>query len=353
MNKSLSLIIFFVGFLFIQSQELVQKKYSLSPEINENSGLLFFNGKIITHNDSGGQPILYQLNYETGTIERRVKISNAFNIDWEDITQDETHIYISDSGNNRGNRTNIKIYKISKKDFMNSETVIAKTIFYNYDNQKNFNSSSKNNFDAEALISYHDKLLIFSKNRGNNKTKIYELTKNPGNQSAKYLYTLDIDGQITGATKNDKDDVVLSGYTASLSPFVVILKEFKIGDRSFTRIDFSQFIGIANQMEGVTFVNENKLVFSREKFKKKIADFSINKPASVFATSLDKLIHWVDNNSNTDYQIERVTTDKGKTVLKKIDSIDFKQLKELPAGIYYTKLMYNPQLTINKELVVE
>lgn len=357
MNKSLFLILFFIGLLLCESQELVTKKFNLSSELNENSGLLFFNGTLITHNDSGGQPILYQLNTVTGAIERRVKISNAFNIDWEDLAQDEEYIYISDSGNNRGNRTNLKIYKVSKKDFLDNNTVVAKTIFYKYDNQKNYVRSSKTNFDAEALISFEDKLLIFSKNRGNNKTNIYQLDKKPGTQTAKYLYTLDIDGQVTGGTKNKKNEVVLSGYTSSLSPFMLVLKDFDLKSRSFTRLDFSQFLGVANQVEGITFVNDSVLNFSRERFKKKIAGFSINKPATVFEFNLNDLINVISETSNKeDFDsnlITRITDEKGKTILKKKDTINSSKIKKLPSGIYYSKIKFNDQITTNKKIIID
>ncbi len=357
MNKRLFLIVFFIGFLFAESQELVTKKFNLPSELNENSGLLFFDGKLITHNDSGGQPILYQLNNTTGTIERRVRISNAFNIDWEDLAQDEDYIYISDSGNNRGNRTNLKIYKISKKDFLDNETVIAKTIFYKYDNQKNYMRSSKTNFDAEALISFEDKLLIFSKNRGNNKTNIYQLDKNPGTQTAKYLYTLDIDGQVTGGTKNKQNDLVLSGYTSSLSPFMLVFRGFDLKDRSFVRIDFSQFLGVANQVEGITFVNDSILNFSRERFKKKIAGFSLNKPATVFEFNLNDLENLISetlNNEDFDNSlITRITDEKGKTILKRKDTINSLKIKKFPSGIYYSKIKYNDQITTNRKMIID
>ena len=62
--------------------------YNLSTVINETSGLVYWKKKIWTHNDSGGEPAVYQLNRETGSIERTIIINNAINVDWEDIAQD-------------------------------------------------------------------------------------------------------------------------------------------------------------------------------------------------------------------------------------------------------------------------
>jgi hypothetical protein len=51
-------------------------------------GFSFYNNNIITHNDSGGQANLYEINASTGAVLRTVAITNATNVDWEDIAQD-------------------------------------------------------------------------------------------------------------------------------------------------------------------------------------------------------------------------------------------------------------------------
>jgi hypothetical protein len=54
----------------------------------------FYNNNIITHNDSGGQANLYEINASTGAVLRTVAITNATNVDWEDIAQDALLISI-------------------------------------------------------------------------------------------------------------------------------------------------------------------------------------------------------------------------------------------------------------------
>jgi hypothetical protein len=78
----------------------------------------FYNNNIITHNDSGGQANLYEINASTGAVLRTVAITNATNVDWEDIAQDALYIYIGDIGNNFGNRTDLKYIKFRKKTTM-------------------------------------------------------------------------------------------------------------------------------------------------------------------------------------------------------------------------------------------
>ncbi len=90
---------------------------------------------MITHNDSGGEPKLYEVDTLTGNVTREVLIQNATNKDWEDICHDETYIYIGDFGNNNNYRTDLKIYRITIEDYLNRDTVEADVIAFNYQDQ--------------------------------------------------------------------------------------------------------------------------------------------------------------------------------------------------------------------------
>ena len=114
MLKKSTFFLFFVltnCFVFSQVSNF-KEKFILPDEVKETSGLLFFNGKIITHKDSGNAANLYELDSVNGNILRIIAINSVTNTDWEDITQDENHIYIADIGNNNGNRTDLNIFKI-------------------------------------------------------------------------------------------------------------------------------------------------------------------------------------------------------------------------------------------------
>ena len=113
--KKFFYILFFIFSLSSLGQEYsLTEKFVLPSEVKETSGLIFLNGKIITHNDSGDDPNLYEVDTISGTISRIINITNATHIDWEDISQDNTHIYVADIGNNNGDRDNLIIYKILK-----------------------------------------------------------------------------------------------------------------------------------------------------------------------------------------------------------------------------------------------
>ena len=88
----------------------------LSDSIKETSGLIAFDNLLWTHNDDHDQTI-YGLD-SLGKIRKKIILDQAVNHDWEEISQDSTHLYIGDFGNNySGNRTNLKILKIEKSHF--------------------------------------------------------------------------------------------------------------------------------------------------------------------------------------------------------------------------------------------
>ena len=66
-----------------------------------------------TIEDSGNKNNLYGLN-KNGKTVKDIDISNASNIDWEDLTSDNSgNLYIGDFGNNSKNRDDFTIYKFS------------------------------------------------------------------------------------------------------------------------------------------------------------------------------------------------------------------------------------------------
>ncbi|MBL4643362.1 MAG: T9SS C-terminal target domain-containing protein, partial [Flavobacteriaceae bacterium] len=142
MKEKIVLICLFLICSSIEAQiENINSKYDLPNTVSETSGLLFYNGKLITHNDSGDNANLYELDTISGNITRTIHITNATNVDWEDITQDETYIYIGDFGNNNGNRQDLKIYRILKSDFNNGTSITSEVISFSYEDQVNFTTN--------------------------------------------------------------------------------------------------------------------------------------------------------------------------------------------------------------------
>ena len=244
---------------------------NLNTKLNETSGLLWWNNQVWTHNDSGGEPAIYAVNSSNGAVLKKVTVTNATNMDWEDITQDDTYIYIGDFGNNaNGNRTDLTIYKLKKLDVMNKTAVKATIIHFTYNDQTDFTPTGSNNtnFDCEALIAYGDSLFLFSKDWVDNKTRLYKLPKTPGTYTAINIGELNVQGLITGADiVADKRVIVLSGYNAAVTPFSYLLYDFA-GSHFFAankrKVSISQsFL----QAEGICSFSDTSFYMSNEKLQ--------------------------------------------------------------------------------------
>ena len=273
MKFQITLLFFLTAALNSMAQiNTAVEKFALPSSLSESSGIIFFNDKIITHNDSGGENKLFELDTISGSVTRNISISNATNVDWEDLTQDDNHIYIGDIGNNNGTRNDLKIYKIDKNDYLNSTSVTAETINFSYADQMDFTSNPNNTeWDAEALISFDENnLMLFSKNWVTNETLAYLIPKTPGSYSlSAQTSTLSSGGLITGGTYNPiTEKVFLIGYTEILIPFVWVCENF-LGDDIFSGNNNQTSLQAAfgqEQAEAIAFVNTNRYFITSESF---------------------------------------------------------------------------------------
>ena len=84
MKLKIVILTLLLGFNSAYSQNQIgdfKEKFELPERVKETSGLLFLDGKIITHNDSGDAANIYEIDSLSGIIVRTVSISNATNID--------------------------------------------------------------------------------------------------------------------------------------------------------------------------------------------------------------------------------------------------------------------------------
>lgn len=266
---------------------------TLSKELKESSALIYLQGHLISINDSGDKPVLYELDTLTGDIKRRVIVANATNHDWEALCFDDSCIYIGDIGNNRGARTDLKIYKLSISDYLNTpnDTVLVDTIRFRFSDQRIFNIDTTNH-DAEALIAYNDSLYLFTKNWGNTWTNIYALPKTPGNYNIKKTDSLNVEGLITAASYNmHNNNVLLVGLTAYY-PFLVEISnivENKFSSADVRKIPLEKLSDYSYQIESITPKNAHQYYMSSES----LGDDS----ATLYSVNLNGT--WVLNEPNT------------------------------------------------------
>ncbi|MGO3183006.1 MAG: T9SS C-terminal target domain-containing protein [Aequorivita sp.] len=242
--------------------------YELEDVLSETSGLIYWNDKLWTQNDSADNN-LYELNPSNGYITDSISLYPEINKDWEEISQDNNYFYVGDFGNNvNGNRTDLKIIRVSKTSILAGIPEMD-IINFTYENQIDFTPKGANNtdYDCEAFIITDDEIFLFTKEWISNKTRVYKLPKIPGTYQAELLDTFDIKGLVTGAVyKKDKGIIALSGYNNFLQPFVFLLYDFK--DEDFfggnkRKLDINLPF---HQVEGIT--TEDSLIYyiSNEKF---------------------------------------------------------------------------------------
>tara|TARA_X000001036_G_scaffold154558_2_gene146735 strand:- start:360 stop:1268 length:909 start_codon:yes stop_codon:yes gene_type:complete len=258
--KSCFLLIFVLTFFTTCEKKNIEIEITrLSKKINETSGLEIIDGNFITLNDSGDDPVLYTFN-KSGKNLSKILIKGAQNKDWESLASDKEYIYIGDIGNNKGNRRDLKIY------LTDLEFKLVDSINFNYKNQSKFKKKKKNKFDAEALVSLNDSLMIFSKNRKKLTTEGYALPKTPGSYSIKPKYSFDVDALITGGDYNSKLDLLaLVGYSYSIKKQYLFLIDKFSYKTSKDSVFAKHEIPITNaQIEAIKIIDEKNYWLTSE-----------------------------------------------------------------------------------------
>lgn len=246
------LVMFFVGLGFVRGQLEVEQITVLPESMNETSGLIYFNDALITHNDSGNSTELFEFDETNGEIIRTVNITNATNIDWEDLAQDENYIYIGDFGNNTGDRQDLVIYRVDKQEYITQNQVTATSISFVYEDQSEFTGTPNSDWDAEALFCMGDNLYVLTKEWQSLQTRLYRLPKLEGSASAELIEQYDIDGLVTGAVYNEEQNqLVVVGYSTLLFPFVLLADQVSSTGSFFEEVDKIELDIVPLQVEAI------------------------------------------------------------------------------------------------------
>jgi uncharacterized protein YjiK len=151
---------------------------------------------IWTIEDSGNDSDLLGLD-SSGKIVKKVAITNASNIDWEDLTSDKDgNIYIGDFGNNNEKRKHFRILKINHND-LDRKTAEAEIIDFTVPKKK----YSK---DFEAFFLYNNSFYIFSKET--KKFITLQVPNSPGKHKAVLRSDFNLDGKNNKITAADISD---------------------------------------------------------------------------------------------------------------------------------------------------
>lgn len=271
---------------------LASKIATLSEDLREISGMIYWNGKLYGHEDSGNDPVIYEMDAATGEISKKITLDVPLdNMDWEDITQDETYIYVGDFGNNSGTRHNLRIFRVAKSLIAAvtgaSATIPAvniETIHFTYSDQADFTSHpNATPYDCEAVI-YHDgNLHLFTKGWDGNGTRHYVLPALPGTQEATYLESFNTGTfRITSATKANDNAIALLGYEVAGYPSATlwIITGFDsyntlLSTGNKRRVGLGYVVNISTrdgvgQVEGIAAISQTKLLISNEYFTRTV-----------------------------------------------------------------------------------
>ena len=243
----------------LEAQTIVSE-IELPSSVYETSGLEKVENNLITLNDSGNQPLLYYLN-ESGELIIERNFGQIQNNDWEDLTVDDENIYIADIGNNFDTRKNLRIIKAPLDSADNSFEIIN---FY-YPEQEDFSFKQNSKFDAEGIISFKNKLLIFTKNRAKKITEIYELPKNPGNYKAELIGEINIESIVTGADYNKKLKLLVLTSTKDFNEYYIHkIKNFNISKLKNLKIDTYKIPIGKTQVESIKIIDKNNFWITSE-----------------------------------------------------------------------------------------
>lgn len=275
MKKSLLIVSSFVLLACQQqSDNDLNELYSLPKKLKEVSGITYFseNKLIYTLEDSGNKNAIYAINSQ-GKLDKTITITNAKNVDWEDITKDKKgNIYLGDFGNNDNERKDLCIYKVNKNQLNKDLASAEYKVSFSYPEQKEFPPKKKEMFfDVEGFFEYQNYFYLFTKNRSkgfDGTAFIYKIANKPGTQKATKI------GEFK--TCNNYNHCVLT--SATISPDgkkvvllshdkIVLFKNFKGGlfhKGTQTEIKLNHF----SQKEAIVFKDNNTLLIADEKTNK-------------------------------------------------------------------------------------
>ena len=232
---------------------------ALPAQVPECSGIDYYNNSTIwIHNDANSfDTHLYAID-STGALIRSVNITNASNVDWEDLTHDAGYhfMYIGDFGNNLYDRTNLRIYRVPYDSLLNATSVSASAINFSYPDQTQF-PATWTNFDMEAFIHYRGMLYLFSKASGAaaGYTKLYSLPDTAGTYVATLIDSFYVQDRITGADINED-----SSSVAIISNETIRIFRNWTGNNFFTGVYTNlSFAGAVTHKEGIAFMNDNQI----------------------------------------------------------------------------------------------
>lgn len=241
----------------------IDSYFVLSPLLAEISGMCYYNEAIYALNDGGNGAYIFKLDPATCKLKEKYRLRNIRNKDWEELSVYEAYLYIGDFGNNRGQRTDLAIYRVKIDSLHYPEPPVAITRIEYLMQGKEATSKKENEWDCEAMTVTGGGIYCFSKNRKDMITRMYHVRENTHN----YLSPVDSFNAgflVTGAYyHSDGNSLFLCGYNKKET----YLLRFKVKDQPGFTGEYTRYVlpGLRNTQVESVFVKGDYLYLASEK----------------------------------------------------------------------------------------
>ena len=243
---------------------------TLVDGLKETSGLQWIGNRLFTINDGGNSAEIQEIHPDTGLILRSIQVTNASNVDWEDLAASQDYLFIGDFGNNSGNRTDLKILRIPISTLLIQTQVTAEVINFSYQDPNGV-SNPNLPYDCEAMVFSSGKLYLFTKGTLTNESRTFVLDPTPGNQVAQRIGIFEAPGKLTGADLTpDGKSLIFIGYETSgfnSRAFVLVFPNSNLNAIPISSSPETFWLGSVSQTsqtEGITILSPEKIKISGE-----------------------------------------------------------------------------------------
>lgn len=233
-----------------QKIDATTKAYKLPKALNDISGIIVDQaGDFFGISGRNAQAVIF--NFDTlGTIKRMIKVSNAVNLSWQDITQAENgDLFIGDFGNEKFNRSTFQVYKLKKEDLVKEKIVASKI---------EFTSNFPLNF--RAMVHYNGFLYLFGESQLNENFLVKLDTQRGGSSSEVKLVgkcSNILMGSITSAYFDYKTSKLWLLDNQSIGISFVLNSVDLLSQANF----IYQKLPNSNPKDGLSFTKTGKIVF--------------------------------------------------------------------------------------------
>lgn len=215
--------------------------------LNESSGLEYWQGAWWSHNDSGDGPYLYRSDDLTFKNAKRFTVPGAKAVDWEEVTTLGDDLVVCDIGDNRRRRDDLMLYRVTW-DAAEAKLSLKAAYSIAYPDGRH---------DAEAAVDIGGVLHIVTKHRGEGYTGVYRFAglKQGERNVGELVGKLDVDERVM-ITAGEHDPA--SGRTYLLS----YTRLFVYGEKLDGKPERSVLI-YAQQCESLC-VHEGAVIYGNE-----------------------------------------------------------------------------------------